>query len=68
MKRTDREVVVEALEAHSINRAAGKGYTNDRASANKHDIVIFKSQLLRFLEDLDEDMNVGEIIGILEDY
>lgn len=58
--------VHEALENTAPNAKAGKSF--DRVTASKRDVLNHRDMLLRFLEDIDAGMSVGELREVLEEY
>lgn len=60
------EEIIEALESTAPNRKAGDAFS--RTNANKYEIKNHRDYLLRFLEELDTGLSVGEVISVLEEY
>jgi hypothetical protein len=57
--------VIEALES----AAPGSGGSSFKTPmASKNDVRIFARTLLNFLDELPDDMSVGEVRRALEDY
>lgn len=63
----DREDIIEALESTAANRR-DRGGISDPRSPDRADIRLWRDRLVRFLEEIEGDLTVGEIIEVLEDY
>lgn len=61
------EEIIDALESTAGNRK-NHGRIGDPAVPDKQDITDWRNRLMRFLEELDADITVGEIRSVLEDY
>jgi len=59
------EDIIEALESTAY---APSGGIIERANASRRDILNYKKSLLRFLEELEAEITVGEIRAVLGEY
>jgi len=57
--------IIEALENAAPNSA---GRIDAPANASRRDILNYKRSLMRFLEELDAELTIGEIRSVLEEY
>jgi hypothetical protein len=60
----DRDDIIEAMESTATSRKA-ESYTRP-AIADAADIRLWRDRLIRFLEELEGDLTVTEIIEALE--
>lgn len=60
------EEIIEALESTAPNRKAGDQFGRTNASAR--DIRLHRDYLMRFLDELDGGITVGELRNVLEDW
>ena len=59
--------IIEVLEATATNSKAGN-FSNLNANTSYRDIQNYKNSIMRFLEELDAEITVGELRGVLEEY
>ena len=59
--------IVEALESSAPVRG-DHGRIGDDCTATAADMNLWRRSLLRFLNEIDEDANVGDLRRVLEDY
>lgn len=62
----DHDDIIEAMESTAKSRTP-ESYTRP-SIANAADIRLWRDHLIRFLEELQSDLTVGEIIEALENY
>ena len=63
--KIDLAIVWEVIEASAI--AKGTGITA-KANASRQEVLNHRDYLLRFLTEVDGDLNVGDLVYILEEY
>ena len=59
--------IIEALESTANNRN-DRGRIGDPATSDKADIILWRNNLMRFLEELDGDLTIEDLRDALEDY
>lgn len=59
------EEIIEALES-SVPVRGGKGGIGGRRTSTDGDIAVWRKSILRFINELDEDITVVEIRRVLE--
>lgn len=59
--------IVEALES-SAPVKGDRGRIGDDRTATEADVNLWRRSLLRFLNEVDEDVTVGDLRRVLEDY
>ena len=59
--------IIEALEATATVRKDRGGICDPRTS-DKGDILVHRAKLLLFLESLDDDISIGDLRHVLEEY
>ena len=59
------EEILEALESSAPVRG-DKGGIGDPRTSSSADVALWKRSLLRFINELDEDITVGDIRRVLE--
>lgn len=62
----DRDDIIEAMES-TANSRKRESFTRP-AIADAADMRLWRDRLVRFLEELETDLSVGEILEALEDY
>ena len=62
----DNMAVWEALESTAPNSKEGRSF--ERVTASKRDTLNHRDFLMKFLEEIDGELSVGELREALEDY
>lgn len=66
MLLSEMEQVHEALESTALN--TDNAYIAKRSTVKKREILNHRDTIMRFLEELDAEMSIGELREALEHY